>query len=373
MKNIRALFFYLLALIAIEKTNSQQNGYSVAAAPTNALTGEQIIARWETPPFSVNFFDWLGVFAVLASNGDWITWKYVTFRNGDTDFVLNQPGVYNFRYFNWDNTLFATSNEVRVEEPAADPTTIRNFPSAGATIVAFGDSLIAGEGATAGNDMVSVLSRLSGKAIVNVGTIGLSTSDAPLRLEADVLPKDPKIVILCLGGKDFIDRVAADITFNNLRQIINRIHEKGSIAILLGVQGGIFTDDFNLRWRQLFEETKCAYVPNILREIVGHFTYSSDLVHPNDKGYEIMAWRVLPVLLRLDPQLDLQSQLDGDNVVLSWYGFSGISYELLCYEELDRGWRTSKSYAGSNHVEKVIINRNDAPRLFWSLRLTHSF
>ena len=72
---------------------------------------------------------------------------------------------------------------------------ITNYPGDGTTIVAFGDSLVEGVGATAGNDFVSVLSTEIGEPIVNLGQRGDTTRDGLKRLDS-VIAQDPQKVFL---------------------------------------------------------------------------------------------------------------------------------------------------------------------------------
>ena len=62
-------------------------------------------------------------------------------------------------------------------------------------MVAFGDSLVAGRGAPAGRDFVSLLSERLGVPIINAGHSGDTTRAAMTRLDSDVLSRDPRIVI----------------------------------------------------------------------------------------------------------------------------------------------------------------------------------
>jgi lysophospholipase L1-like esterase len=54
---------------------------------------------------------------------------------------------------------------------------IKNYPPSGTDIIAFGDSLVEGVGATLGNDLVSTLSKNIGVPIVNLGHSGDTTAD----------------------------------------------------------------------------------------------------------------------------------------------------------------------------------------------------
>ena len=76
-----------------------------------------------------------------------------------------------------------------------------DFPRAGQNIIAFGDSLVVGHGASPGNDFVSILSDRLGHPIINAGRNGDTTQTGLERLQPEVLSRDPRIVILLLGGR----------------------------------------------------------------------------------------------------------------------------------------------------------------------------
>src|SRR4051812_13324715 len=78
---------------------------------------------------------------------------------------------------------------------------IANYPSGGSDVIALGDSLVAGTGATEGRDLVSDLSRDIGAPIVNLGVSGDTTADGLARL-AQLDQYHPKVVIVLLGGND---------------------------------------------------------------------------------------------------------------------------------------------------------------------------
>ncbi|MCH8075792.1 MAG: hypothetical protein IIC64_08200, partial [SAR324 cluster bacterium] len=120
---------------------------------------------------------------------------------------------------------------------------VTNYPPEGNTIVAFGDSLVEGIGSTEGNDFVSVLARNIGVPIENLGAGGNTTALGLDRIDK-LLERDPDIVLLLLGGNDYLRRIPREITLRNLESIITKLHETGSIVILLGVRGGILRDNF---------------------------------------------------------------------------------------------------------------------------------
>lgn len=175
---------------------------------------------------------------------------------------------------------------------------IKNYPSSGEAVIVFGDSLAHGVGSTEGNDFVSLLSERINTPIENFGYAGDTTAMALTRIES-VLSKNPKVVMVLLGGNDFLRRVPKTETLKNLEQIITTIQDAGAVVILLGVRGGLITDGYESDLRSLAEKTGSAYVPNVLKGLLGNTNYMSDSVHPNNSGYAIIADRIYPILQKV--------------------------------------------------------------------------
>lgn len=175
------------------------------------------------------------------------------------------------------------------------PKTITNYPSSGTDIVAFGDSLIQGVGSTNSNDFVSILSRKIGMPITNLGHSGDTTADGLARI-SDLDKYNPKIVILLLGGNDYLKKVPITETENNLATIIKNIQNRGAIVLLLGVRGGLINDHFDSMFERLRDQYHTAYVSDVLSGLIADSRYMSDAVHPNDVGYSIITERVYGVI-----------------------------------------------------------------------------
>ncbi|MBX2866385.1 arylesterase [Candidatus Kaiserbacteria bacterium] len=172
---------------------------------------------------------------------------------------------------------------------------ITNYPPEGESIVAFGDSLVSGVGATKGNDFVSLLSQQINEPIINLGVPGETTRDALNRID-DVLALDPKVVILLFGGNDYLRKIPSEETFANLGSAIETMHESGAVVVLLGVRGGVIRDNFEDEYALLADTYNTAYVSNVLDGLFGNPQLMSDGIHPNDAGYAIIAERVGRVL-----------------------------------------------------------------------------
>ena len=169
-------------------------------------------------------------------------------------------------------------------------------PTSGERIIAFGDSLVRGVGASPGRDVVSVLSRRLGVPIVNAGRSGDTTGAALTRLDSSVLSRNPRIVIVLLGGNDMLRRVPRATTFANLDAIVSRIRARGAAVILVSVELGFGTGSDGRAYEELASRTSSALVRDILSGIFGRQALMSDGIHPNDRGYELMADRIEPAL-----------------------------------------------------------------------------
>ncbi len=159
------------------------------------------------------------------------------------------------------------------------------------TIVAFGDSLVVGYGATEGNDFVSVLSASLGVPIENFGKNGDTSGDALARIDT-VLARDPGLVILLVGGNDFLKKVPIETTEENIRSIASQFEANGTVVVLVGVRGGLLSDPFAPMYASIAKDYDLSYIPNILSGLLGNSAYMSDAIHPNDAGYTRIAERL---------------------------------------------------------------------------------
>jgi lysophospholipase L1-like esterase len=164
-------------------------------------------------------------------------------------------------------------------------------------IVAFGDSLVYGTGSSGGG-FVKMLERDIGRPIENLGVPGDTTADGLERID-EVLDLDAGVVILLLGGNDFLRQVPQDTIFANLSTIIERLQADGATVLLAGVRGGLVRDSFAARFEELADRHGTAYVHDVLDDTFGIDGYMADQVHPNDAGYRVIADRMRPVLQKM--------------------------------------------------------------------------
>ena len=168
---------------------------------------------------------------------------------------------------------------------------ITNAHPVGENIICFGDSLTYGTGASEGMDYPSQLSSLMGLAVINAGVPGDTTRDALQRLQRDVLKRSPRIVLITLGGNDLKNKVPKDAAFSNLQAIIEAIQETGALVVVGGIDIPLFGRGFGLEYERVCSQTGAVLIENIYSGVFGHQELMSDPIHPNDRGYRIMAER----------------------------------------------------------------------------------
>jgi acyl-CoA thioesterase-1 len=181
---------------------------------------------------------------------------------------------------------------------------VDHLDSHGTNIIAFGDSLTAGYGASPGEDFPSRLSSLIGATVLNAGVSGDTTDAALARLDADVLARDPRIVIIGLGGNDYLHGVPIGTTEENLRTVIRKIHGAGAMVVLLGFRFPSISANYEKMYERVGGDERCLLIPNLLHGIETDPALKSDEIHPNARGYQLMAERIAGPCQRLIKKAD---------------------------------------------------------------------
>src|SRR5262249_26774916 len=148
----------------------------------------------------------------------------------------------------------------------------------------------------------ALLSRSLGVPILNLGVSGETTADGLRRLDA-VARQQPRVVLLCLGGNDALNRVPLANTVANLGIIIDRLQAESSFVVLIGIRSASLHDRNEKAFARLAREKRALYVPDFLKGLAFKPVYMSDAIHPNDEGYKRFAERMEKVLRPLLPML----------------------------------------------------------------------
>lgn len=173
---------------------------------------------------------------------------------------------------------------------------IKNYPSTmSGPVLMFGDSLVEGVGASDGQALPDQLGRLTGTNILNYGVSGDTTRDGVKRLD-QALAEHPRVVLVLLGGNDFLKKIPREETFANLKTIVTAFQSRGAIVMILGVRSGILGGGADTEYEALAKEMGAVYVTDVLSGIFAHPELMSDAIHPNASGYGQIATRLAPLL-----------------------------------------------------------------------------
>ena len=171
-----------------------------------------------------------------------------------------------------------------------------------AVVLAFGDSVTAGVGADAGYDYPSQLAELTGFKIVNAGVSGDTARQAGERLAPLLANHQPQLVIIELGGNDFLRQTQASRVKEKLRAMIREaLASDATVALvavprlsLLRASVGALTD--SPIYAELAEEEGVLLVPDIFSEVLSDSGLRADEIHPNVRGYRHLAEGIKAVL-----------------------------------------------------------------------------
>lgn len=167
-----------------------------------------------------------------------------------------------------------------------------------AVILAFGDSLTYGTGATKSTNYPSVLSNMSQHKVINAGNSGEITRNGLSRLPALLDLHKPELLILIHGGNDMLRKVPLQETADNLKQMIGEAKQRNIKVVMLGVPAPrLFLLSSAEIYKQVAEEQNIPIDLETLPKILGDNSLKSDTIHPNAAGYKIMADSIFALLV----------------------------------------------------------------------------
>lgn len=156
-------------------------------------------------------------------------------------------------------------------------------------IVAFGDSLTFGTGATEAESYPVVLGQLITRKVVRAGVPGEVTEGGLARVQEVIDEHKPKLMIVCLGGNDMLRKLDEAQTKANLRAIIKTIQSQGIAVVLMGVPKPALVTSTAPFFEEIAKEFKIPYEGKIITDVLYQADQKADPIHPNAKGYRRVA------------------------------------------------------------------------------------
>jgi acyl-CoA thioesterase-1 len=166
---------------------------------------------------------------------------------------------------------------------------------AGRTVLAFGDSVTYGTGASPGEDWPSLLAASTGWRVVNGGIPGDTAENGRSRIGSLLEEHRPALVIVEIGGNDFLRRRSQKSVKEDIRQILGSVRNSGAAAVLVAVPELSLLAAVSRRpsdaalYAELGKEEKVPVIADVFSDILGQPELCADQIHPNARGYRQMA------------------------------------------------------------------------------------
>ena len=168
--------------------------------------------------------------------------------------------------------------------------------SRGSTVLALGDSLTYGYGAPPEAAYPVRLAAITGWQVANGGVSGDTSAQALARLPA-LLKRAPKLVLLGIGGNDFLRRVLESDTRRHIGETIAAVQGAGVSLVLiaepkpsLGALVGSLSD--HPLYAGLAEKYRVPLFADGWSRILSDNALKSDAIHANAEGYALFAERL---------------------------------------------------------------------------------
>lgn len=158
-------------------------------------------------------------------------------------------------------------------------------------IVAVGDSLTFGFGASPDQSYPAQLSRLLDSKITNKGVNGDTVGGLQTRLADDVLSLKPDVVFITILGNDILRRNPIETSMQKLDAVFEQLTQNGVFVVYLGLKPPLVKKQWYEQSKEVAKRRGVLWVDRAMRKMWGG-KLMHDRIHPNADGYKIMAERV---------------------------------------------------------------------------------
>jgi lysophospholipase L1-like esterase len=116
------------------------------------------------------------------------------------------------------------------------------------------------------------------------------------RLPAALDEHRPRLLLLCHGGNDFLRRMPKEQAAENVRAMIRLAKARGIEVVLIGTPEAGITVSPAAFYGDIAKEFRIPYEGDVLTKILRNGDLKSDPIHPNARGYRLMAESVAALL-----------------------------------------------------------------------------
>ena len=177
-------------------------------------------------------------------------------------------------------------------------------------ILIIGDSLIQGYGLPKDKGFVNqlqkkILEKKDNILLINGGVSGDTTAGGLSRIDWSITD-DINAVAISLGANDMLRGIPPNFSKENLSKIIMKIKENNLPILLIGIRsienyGTEYKNEFDSMFSDLADEFKVFLYPDLMAPILKKekdlsLYLQEDMLHPNEKGVEIIVQEILPTI-----------------------------------------------------------------------------
>ena len=173
------------------------------------------------------------------------------------------------------------------------------------TVLILGDSLTQGVGASsAQTSYPALLKQQTQWNIINGGVSGNTSAQALARLPELLQHHQPKLVIISIGGNDFLQRLSNSDTQANIAQSIALSQQSGAQVLLVAVPeltlaAAVGHPNDHAMYAQLAQSHQVYLLEDAWSDILGDDCLRADPVHANDAGYQVFSKRLVKRLQKI--------------------------------------------------------------------------
>lgn len=198
---------------------------------------------------------------------------------------------YTLGYKTFGSAAFMLAMVITITGCSNEPT--QQYLPAESKVIAIGDSLTYGYGASPDTAYPTVLAELTQWHIINAGVNGDTSAEVLARVD-QIISQNPDLVLMGVGGNDVLQRVQPESTKMNIQLTIGKF-KSADIPIILIAQPHFSASALlgrasdNPIYKDIAKSEEIPLYANGWSKVLSDDTLKSDQIHANAAGYRFFA------------------------------------------------------------------------------------